>query len=187
MIVVINKKCKKCNQILPADSFHKCAKEKDGLQYYCKLCHSEYVSKNKRKIKENKKSHYIENKDKYIKKAKKWCQENRGESNRIKKDWCEKNPEKVKKIEKEKNKKQAKMGLKRVWSAKYRASKLKRIPSWSDLGAIKLFYKNCPNGMVVDHIIPLQGETISGLHVLENLQYLTPVENSSKGNKYAAE
>lgn len=68
-------------------------------------------------------------------------------------------------------------------TAKYRASKIQRTPLWSETEAIKQFYLNCPKGMVVDHIIPLQGTEVSGLHVLENLQYLTPKENASKGNK----
>ncbi len=69
-------------------------------------------------------------------------------------------------------------------TAKRRAAKLKRTPSYANLEAIKAFYQNCPKGMVVDHIIPLQGEIISGFHVLENLQYLTPEENARKGNKF---
>ena len=69
-------------------------------------------------------------------------------------------------------------------SNKRRASKLQRTVGWSDYKAIKEFYKNCPIGYSVDHIVPLQGINVSGLHVLNNLQYLTQSENSSKGNKY---
>ena len=66
----------------------------------------------------------------------------------------------------------------------YRGRLRKATPKWADRDAIRRIYTNCPHGMVVDHIIPIRGEHISGLHVAENLQYLTPFENMSKGNKY---
>jgi len=69
--------------------------------------------------------------------------------------------------------------------SEYRASKLHRTPGWADLIAIKQFYANCPNNMAVDHIIPLQGKSVSGLHVENNLQYLSPADNSAKYNKYS--
>jgi 5-methylcytosine-specific restriction endonuclease McrA len=62
---------------------------------------------------------------------------------------------------------------------------LKRIPRWADLQKIKEFYKNCPPGLTVDHIIPLCGKEVSGLHVHTNLQYLTLRENSRKSNKWS--
>jgi len=68
--------------------------------------------------------------------------------------------------------------------AKWRADKFKRTPEWADLKAIKLFYVQCPPGYEVDHIIPLRGKTISGLHVLSNLQYLPFKENRVKGNRF---
>lgn len=61
---------------------------------------------------------------------------------------------------------------------------LKAIPSWANLDKIDEFYKNRPAGMHVDHIIPLNGELVSGLHVENNLQYLSPEDNLSKKNKY---
>lgn len=57
-------------------------------------------------------------------------------------------------------------------------------PPWADKNAIRMFYKNRPKGMVVDHIIPIQNKNICGLHVVYNLQYLTNEENSRKGNRF---
>jgi len=58
----------------------------------------------------------------------------------------------------------------------------KACPAWADLVAIKDVYLKCPDGYQVDHIIPLNADHVSGLHVEKNLQYLTPSENQLKGN-----
>lgn len=74
--------------------------------------------------------------------------------------------------------------LYRSYAAKRRAAKLQRTPPWADLEAIKTIYANCPEGYHVDHIHPMQGELISGLHVENNLQYLTAEENLRKSNSF---
>lgn len=44
-------------------------------------------------------------------------------------------------------------------------------------------YKNCPKGLVVDHILPIKGSNkVTGLNVPWNMQYLTKSENSRKHN-----
>jgi len=65
---------------------------------------------------------------------------------------------------------------------KYRTNLNLRIVSWGQDGIYE-FYEKCPVDMTVDHIIPLQGDLVSGLHVSWNLQYLTPSANSKKRNK----
>jgi hypothetical protein len=37
----------------------------------------------------------------------------------------------------------------------------------------------------VDHIVPLQGDIVSGLHVMNNLQVIPGVDNIKKKNRYA--
>lgn len=68
----------------------------------------------------------------------------------------------------------------REGNANYRAKLLAQTPPDADRKAILEFYKNCPTGYDVDHIIPISK---GGLHTLSNLQYLTAFENRSKGNK----
>lgn len=59
-----------------------------------------------------------------------------------------------------------------------------RLPKWADKKAIKEFYDNCPEGMFVDHIVPLAGEQVTGLHTVHNFQYLSLLENSFKNRKF---
>lgn len=65
------------------------------------------------------------------------------------------------------------------------ALKLQRFPLWADKEKIKTIYENCPKGFHVDHIVPLKGKLVSGLHVEFNLQYLPALENIRKKNHYA--
>lgn len=57
-------------------------------------------------------------------------------------------------------------------------------PPWADRKAIEVIYANRPPGHHVDHIIPLKGENVCGLHVPNNLQYLPAAENIKKSNSF---
>ena len=82
----------------------------------------------------------------------------------------------------------------KIMSASQRASKLKRTPKWltkEDHSKIRAIYRQSmeltkETGIQhhVDHVIPMQGETVSGLHVPDNLQIITAEENLRKNNKY---
>jgi len=77
---------------------------------------------------------------------------------------------------------------------KYHANKLNATPSWLTQDhheQIKLIYahaKECEmltgDKYHVDHIVPLQGENVSGLHVPWNLQVLPADINIAKSNKF---
>jgi rRNA maturation protein Nop10 len=79
-------------------------------------------------------------------------------------------------------------------NAERRVAKMQRTPKWltdQDFTDIKKFYDlalelSQAYGFPwhVDHIIPLQGKTVSGLHVVDNLQVIPGSENSRKGNRF---
>lgn len=72
-----------------------------------------------------------------------------------------------------------------VARARARKSHIKQaIPTWTKFSEIAEFYRRCPMGYHVDHIVPLRGKQVSGLHCLANLQYLPAKENLSKNNKF---
>lgn len=78
------------------------------------------------------------------------------------------------------------LSIKRAKEARRRAAKVNATPTWlSKLDRLKIkeIYISCPKGYEVDHIVPLQGKTVVGLHVPWNLQYLTQSENCKKHNK----
>jgi len=121
--------------------------------------------------------------------------------------WAAANPDKIKaataKRYKENPDKQKKASL--AWDKanpgkavaknnRRRAAKLQRTPSWLtpfDLLKIKCIYqvaamrtRESGESWHVDHIVPLRGKIVSGLHVPSNLQIIRGVENMKKQTKF---
>lgn len=77
---------------------------------------------------------------------------------------------------------------------KRRAAKLQRTPQWADEDAIRSIYDECAKTSKrtgikhhVDHVVPLNGKNVCGLHVASNLQIIPAIENLRKRNKWVDE
>lgn len=73
---------------------------------------------------------------------------------------------------------------KKLDKAIYKSRLRKAMPAWADRQAIRRIYQNRPEGMHVDHIVPIRGEMVCGLHVENNLQYLPSEINMKKSNSF---
>lgn len=182
------KRCCRCNQDKSILDFHKSKSSKDGLRSYCAQCKKEenkiYKQNNPEKVKLINRAYVAKNREKiralYYKGSNKWKKAN---------------PEKARKMAAKANSKWKKKnpGKWAAIAAKYRAAKMQRTPRWltkAHLAEIEEFYILAhelswlsESPLVVDHIIPLQGKNVSGLHVPWNLQILPKNVNCSKGNK----
>jgi len=151
------KKCCSCGKVMDDDNFHRNSGRKSGLSETCKPCAISRSSNWYRKNKDKKRAYDAKRRD-----------EKRQLYREASKRWRDNN----------KASKRADTGLRR---RRHR----QRTPSWADLGAIKFFYECCPKGCHVDHVIPLNGKNVSGLHVAENLQWLPAKKNLEKGNRIA--
>lgn len=134
-----------------------------------------------------------QNSDKVAAYTKKWNGANQEKRAAIVTDWRKRNPDKVKQMNKKAGAKWASenKGARNAITNKRRAALLQRTPAWADLSQIKQVYEEAArlaaeSGIPheVDHIIPLQGQLVSGLHVPENLRIITRSQNRSKQNKH---
>ena len=157
------KHCPKCDTEKEVSEFNKRSASKDGLRWWCRSCdHSatnKWLSANRNVHLERQKQWALKNKEQKASKAKAWAKNNRHKEN--------------------------------ARTAKRKASKIAATPAWSDLSAVEDFYSAALAFRMytgqeyhVDHIVPLQGKTVCGLHVPANLQILVASENLSKQHRH---
>ena len=129
---------------------------------YRKEYNAKYYAEKKGEIKAYKKKYYCENRDKILAQKREYGQRNKGKINAL--------------------------------SVSKKARRIQRTPPWSNLQSIEEFYlkssalkESTGHEYHVDHIIPLNGERVSGLHVPANLQVLRAKDNLSKGNTFVVD
>ena len=155
MTTLTTKHCRKCDKVKPVDDFNKCSRNTDGRQSSCKTC--------KKKLS---KERYLLNKDHIKETNQAWSKRNRDRHDELRKDW---------------RKKESNGRLTEL-------TKTGHAPIWltsTQRNVIKAIYREAKKQkLVVDHIIPLRGETVCGLHVPENLQLLSYRDNQLKSNHF---
>lgn len=163
------KTCSKCKEVKDLDQFYKNNTGVQGYRADCKFCTRQrtnlYKKNNKESISKTNNLYYQKNKTKHNEYMRKHYKDNKEYYN--------------------------------AKSAKARAAKLNATPAWltaEDWKAIEHKYlmaqemtKLTGVKYVVDHIHPLQGKNICGLHVPSNLQVITETENSKKSNKHESD
>ena len=164
--------------MLPVSSFYANHKAPDKLAYSCKTCSNNYVKawakENKQKAYAYQKASRDRNHTHYKAKDDAWRKANREASVKKTLKWA-------------KNNKGAKLAI----NARRRASKLKATPMWADIQKIKHIYELAANWneiwpedpVHVDHVIPLKGKNVFGLHTELNLRIIRATDNMQKSNK----
>ena len=174
------KTCTTCLKEKPFSEFYKRVRGFGGVGSLCKLCTKEYSRKNK---------------DAANASSRAWKAKNKAQIKSYNEQYREHNPDIVKAANK--SWREANRSHKTALEGKRRAAKLNATPKWltkEHYEQIKLLYahaKECEmltgDKYHVDHIVPLQGENVSGLHVPWNLQVLPADINIKKSNSYGEE
>lgn len=205
------KTCTKCLEEKSRDAFHKDSESLDGIKTRCKVCikeadrvrHSlnkekdnlrrkEYRLKNIEKERAKgiawSKDQWINNRDHISKRCAKYSATHTAERAIYNKKYRELNSDKLSVKDREYYLKTKHVIISR--NALKRAFKVKATPSWANLSLIRDIYKmreilSKETGVIyhVDHIIPLKGKSVCGLHVEYNLQVIPAYENLTKSNK----
>lgn len=158
---VFIKTCSKCNSSKQIGQFYKNKSTKDGRETVCKDCFKERAKKRY----EDQREHCIHVvKKRYLEKY----AEVREQNNKASARW--------RSINKDRHR----------MNCKIRESRVRRaIPKWADFSSIRKLYKDAEiYGMEVDHIVPISGKLVCGLHWEGNMQLLPKAENIRKGNRH---
>lgn len=183
------KYCRDCSSWLPLSAFTKATKTKSGLAPYCKDCNSVRYK------------WYYENNAEFIKnKSQKYRAENSEKAKKATRDWRKRNPQKIvdysrskraDQYEADRRYRERNIDLVRSRYAIRRAIKSKSY-IFADKEKIREFYrlaeiltKETGIPHEVDHIIPLRGKLVCGLHCEANLQVLPRSINRSKSNRFS--
>ena len=175
------KTCKICKETKLTALFYRDKRSKDLCSSYCREC---------TKAKAN--AAYSENKDLHNARSNAYRRANMPKIREIAAKYRAKNRERINSYSSswvKENRLNSTLN-----TAKYRSAKLQRTPAWlteSDLLRIKCYYqvaamrtRESGQSWDVDHIIPLKGRFVSGLHVPNNLRVIPASENKRKTNTY---
>lgn len=150
-----------CKKLLPLSEFTKDKSTPDGLDKKCKHCKSSRHAAKREVRKITRKLSYEKNKAHELAKCQEYRNFHKEERAVYFKEYSKKFP-----------------WMSAAKTARYRAAKKQATPLWltpqQDAEILEI-YRTCPKGYDVDHIIPLQGKNVRGLHVPWNLQHL-PLE-----------
>lgn len=183
------KVCTKCQRMLPASMFAAYKRSSSGLSPRCKDCQRDWRVANRDYLIAEKRKYWEANRDRLIKKASERQKQNKELSNARSKKWREENKERRREVANSwvrRNKDYA-----AFQATNRRSMKLSATPEWANMFFIKEAYllarkRTEMTGVkwCVDHVVPLRGKTVCGLHVEHNLAVITQLENFSKNNRH---
>lgn len=175
------KQCYTCKHTKPLFDFGVNKAKPDGLNHECKPCvrvrSRAQTAKNPEAAKAKTRRYLEKNRELVLAKMRKRAEANSGARRKAAKEWRANNPHRN-----------------AASQALYRAKLKNRTPAWAEelthlvqmeAFALAVLRKEATGiDWHVDHIIPLQGRAVSGLHVWNNLQLLPKHYNLRKSNRF---